>query len=365
MRTRITRRSSVAASVTVAAISLAGLSACNAVKDDADSAALDADTPVSDEVDPDTVLRIGDPRTQSVLEDAGLLDELEFTPEWANMDGGPKTLEAFRADALDVGAVADIPPLFATWTNEPVRVVSQRQTVDPLEHPTYELGVAPGADINDIKDLKGKRIAYSPGQAQGALVLRVLEEAGLSQDDVDLVELQSTDDTFVNVIAKGEVDVAPLGIEQARSYLAKYESDGGSTIAPGVRDDPWGLYVPTSTLEDEKKAAALKQFVQVWNKANEWINDHREVYAENYLVKQQGLAPDDAKYVVDRQGDFEIPQDWDDLIAENQATADLLSKEQDHPEIDVEKDIYDRRFEPKNLDGDGAEDTEDTEDAAA
>jgi sulfonate transport system substrate-binding protein len=340
MTVRLIRRT--VTTVSTAAVLGSGLVACNAVDDGAD---YDENAAISDEVDPDTVLRIGDPRTQSILKDAGLLDELEFTPEWANMDGGPKTLEAFRADALDVGAVADIPPLFATWTNEPVRVVGARETVDPLEHPTYELGVAPDADIDTTEDLRGKRIAYSPGQAQGALVLRVLEEAGLSQDDVDLVEMQSTDDTFVNVIAKGEVDVAPLGVEQARSYLAKYKRDGASTIAPGVRDDPWQLYVPTSTLEDDKKAAALKQYVKVWNKANEWINDNREVYAEKYLVGDQGLAKEDAQYVVDRQGEFAIPDNWDGLIADNQATADLLSEEQDHPKINVEDDIYDRRFE--------------------
>ncbi|OLT53867.1 hypothetical protein BJF89_03600 [Corynebacterium sp. CNJ-954] len=348
---RIVRKNTASGTVTLVALtSLTALavSGCNAVGSDAGGDDYDETAVISDAVDKDTVLRIGDPRTQVALEASGLIDELDFTPEWANIDGGPKTLEAFRADALDVGAVADIPPLFATWTNTPVRIVSARRTVDPLEHPTYELGVAPGADVREPADLKGKRIAYSPGQAQGALVLRVLEEAGLSQDDVDLVELQSTDDTFVNVIAKGEVDVAPLGIEQARSYLAKYEQDGASTIAPGVPDDPWHLYVPTTTLQDGKKTAALKQYVQVWNKLNLWINDHREEYADLYLVDHQGLSEADARYVVDRQGDFAVPQNWDGLISEHQATADLLSQEQDHPEIEVD-DLYDRRFEPEEL----------------
>lgn len=345
---RSTSRTTLTTLTAVVASGALAVSGCNAVSDSTGDADYDETAAISDEVDEDTVLRIGDPRTQTALEASGLIDELDFTPEWANIDGGPKTLEAFRADALDVGAVADIPPLFATWTNEPVRIVSARRTVDPLEHPTYELGVAPGADVADIKDLKGNRIAYSPGQAQGALVLRVLQEAGLSKDDVDLVELQSTDDTFVNVIAKGEVDVAPLGIEQARSYLAKYAQDGASTIAPGVPDDPWHLYVPTSTLQDEKKTAALKQYAQVWNKLNLWINDHREEYAQAYLVDHEGLSEQDADYVVQRQGEFAVPDTWDDLIAEHQETADLLSKEQDHPEIDVE-DLYDRRFEPEEL----------------
>lgn len=305
--------------------------------------------PLSGEVNPNTVLRIGDPRTQAVLEASGKINELEFTAEWANIDGGPKTLEAFRADALDVGAVADIPPLFATWTGEDVRVVAARQTVDALEHPTYELGLAPGVEVDDLSDLAGKKIAYSPGQAQGALVLRVLEEARLSQDDVELVELQSTDDVFANSLGSGQVDVAPLSIAQAKSYLARYGGDGASTIPPGVPDDPWHLYAPVETVADPEKAAALRQYVEVWNEAAKWVNENPEAFAQAYYVETQGLSEEDANFVVREQGTFEIPQNWDNLIVEHQATADLLSREQGHPSIIVEE-IYDRRFEPVNLD---------------
>jgi sulfonate transport system substrate-binding protein len=158
-----------------------------------------------------TTLRVGDPATEVALKESGLIDDLDVDVEWANITGGPKTLEAFRADAIDIGSVADIPPLFAHWTGTDVRIVAARETVDPEDHPTYELGVAPGVDVKSIEDLKGKKIAYSPGQAQGALVLNVLREAGLTQDDVEFVEMQSVDDAFSVALAGKQVDVAPLG----------------------------------------------------------------------------------------------------------------------------------------------------------
>ena len=46
-----------------------------------------------------------------------------------------------------------------------------------------------------------------------------------------------------------------------KTYLAKYERDGATTIAPGVRDDAWTLYAPTTVLEDADKAAAIKEYV--------------------------------------------------------------------------------------------------------
>lgn len=299
---------------------------------------------VPDEPADGTVLRVGDPATQVALEESGLVDELDVEVEWANISGGPKTLEAFRADAIDIGSVADIPPLFAHWTGTDVRIVAARETVDAERFPVYELGIAPGVRVDDPADLEGKQIAYSPGQAQGALVLKVLREAGLTQDDVDLVEMTSVDDSFVNALASEQVDVAPLGQTLAKTYLAKYERDGATTIDPGVRDDAWTLYTPTTVLEDADKAAAIKEYVAVWAKAQLWMNDHPDEFAKAYYEDHEGLSPEDAAYVVEALGTYEVPTDWDDFIAAHQETADVLVEEQQQEPVEV-ADLYDRRFE--------------------
>jgi sulfonate transport system substrate-binding protein len=299
---------------------------------------------VPDKPEEGTVLRVGDPATQTALELSGLDDELDVDVEWANISGGPKTLEAFRADAIDVGGVADIPPLFAHWTGTDIRIVAARETVDPLEHPTYELGVAPGQKVDSLEDLEGKKVAYSPGQAQGALVLRVLKQAGLTQDDVELVEMTSVDDSYVNALASKQVDVAPLGQSLVKTYLAKYERDGATTIKPGVRDDSWTLYAPVETVEDANKAAALKEYVGVWAKAQQWISEHPDEFAQGYYVEHEGLSPEDAKFVVETLGKFNVPTSWDDFIARHQETVDLLVKEQKQEPLNVE-DLYDRRYE--------------------
>ena len=133
------RRSRLAPGLVTAAglvLALGGLVGCGA---EAQGPRLELSAAVPDEVPDDTVLRIGDPPTQTALEASGLIDELDVEVEWANISGGPKTLEAFRADAIDIGSVADIPPLFAHWTGTDVRIVAARETVDPEEHPTYEI----------------------------------------------------------------------------------------------------------------------------------------------------------------------------------------------------------------------------------
>src|SRR5262245_32579122 len=131
--------------------------------------AFDAEIPA--QVPPGTSLRLGDPTVQKQLELMGDGAALSFGAEWQNISGGPNTIEAFRANVLDGGAVGDTPPIHATFTGLSVKIVA----VQVRDKPIYQLAFAPGVALTSIADLRGKKIGFSAGQAQGALVLRVLK----------------------------------------------------------------------------------------------------------------------------------------------------------------------------------------------
>jgi sulfonate transport system substrate-binding protein len=302
------------------------------------------DAPLATTVPAGTQLVVGDPATQVALELSGEIGKFSFPVKFANISGGPQTTEAFRANALDVGAVADIPPIHATWTGLDVRIVASQYRVDAVNFPLYELGIAPGAGIKELSDLRGKKIAYSPGQAQGALVLRILEKAGLKQSDVKLMELPSTGDAYPTALAAKQVDAAPLGGVAIKRYQNKYGPDGGITLRHGLRDDPSHLYTPVKVLQDPAKAAALREYVQHWGVARRWIEDHPKEWLEGYYVKNQGLSAADGQYLIDSSGKADIPTSWTEAIARHQQTIDLLSREQKKPELDARK-LYDLRFE--------------------
>ncbi|MFF1253226.1 ABC transporter substrate-binding protein [Pseudarthrobacter sp. NPDC058329] len=301
--------------------------------------------PLATSVPAGTTIKVGDPTVKVALELSGLNKELEgFTVEFANISGGPQTTEAFRANALDVGSVADIPPIHATWTGLDVRIIASAYRQDAVNHPLYELGIAPGAGIATLEELRGKKIAYSPGQAQGALVLRILEQAGLAQDDVKLIELPSTGDAYASALSSKQVDAAPLGGVQIKRYLTKYKADGGTTLRHGLRDDPGHLYSPAKVLADPAKAAALAAYVKVWGKAQRWIEDHPEEWLEGYYVKDQGLSREDGQYLIEAAGKRDVPTTWTDGIERHQQTIDLLSREQKKPQLTA-ADLYDTRYE--------------------
>jgi sulfonate transport system substrate-binding protein len=301
-------------------------------------------SPISPQSLANVTLAIGDPVTQKALELSGEINRLPFKVLWANISGGPQTIEAFRAHALDLGAVADIPAIHATWTGLPVKIVAVEFRQDPIHHAVYGLGIAPGANINKLADLRGKKIAYSPGQAQGALVLRILQKAGLRRRDVTLVELPSTGDVYPNAIASHLVDAAPIGRAAALRYLRNYGRDGAKVIEHGLRDDPLFLYAPVSVLQDPAKAAAIRAYIEAWARATRWVHSHPDAWIAGYYVKQQGLSPEDGHNLVVDAGNADLPISWNDAIARQQQTIDLLAKETGKPRFNA-ADLFDRRFE--------------------
>lgn len=314
--------------------------------DSARAATLALDAPLPVAVPENTTLVVGDPLTQKVLEHTGLLKTLPFRVQFAQITGGPGVTEAFQAKALDVGSAANIPPIHAVWVGIPVKIVAFRLRKDPLRYPTYVIGVSPGSGIRKLADLRGKRIAYSPGQAQGAVVLRTLATAGISLDDVTLVDLPAAADTYSGALSTNAVDAAPLGAGlQAKRYLDKYGKDGAAFIHHGAfRDDPGILYVRTETLQDPAKAAAVRQYVRLWALAQKWIDEHPEEWARLYYVRDQGLSPADAAVVIRETGERDVPRNWNEAIALQQDTIDFMAREMKRPPFDAHR-IFDRRFE--------------------
>ena len=339
---RRTRRARSRSLLVLLAVLACVATACGSRSDSATTVALD--TPVSSTVPAGTTLTVGDPVTQVALQASGLLDKIPFHVKFANLSGGPQTMEAFRAHALDLASVADIPPIFANWTGLKVHIVAAKYRQDPIHHPVYELGVAPGSGIKTLADIKGKKIAFSPGQAQGALVLRLLKKLGLSQDDVQLVEIPSTLDVYNNALAAHQVDAAPIGGVYIKRYLADNAAKGGTVLKTGIRDDASFLYAPDSVLADPAEAAAVKTYVKYWAQAQRWIIDHPDQWLKAYYEDNQGLDAADGRWLIKNAGTPVIPKTWTKAIAEHQQTIDLLSAEENQPDTKAQ-DLWDMRFQ--------------------
>lgn len=309
-------------------------------------AQLALDAPLPDHVPAGTSLVVGDPLVQRVFQHLGWEQRLPFRIQWTEAYGGPKVNQAFQAKALDVGATADIPPIHATWIGLPVKIVAYRLRQDPIAFPTYTLGIAPGSAVHTLADLRGKRIAYSPGQAQGAVVLRTLAALHIPRDAVTLVNLPAGTSTYIEALAARQIDAAPIiTTQQATQYLARYGADGARVLAhPPFRDDPVLLYARTETLQDPAKAAALRVYVRWWARANRWIDDHPQDFVKIYYVRDMGVRPAEAGDIARSLGRLYIPDNWNEPIRLQQETIGFIAPDAGRSPFPAAT-IFDRRFE--------------------
>lgn len=309
---------------------------------------LSLSAPLPETVPPGVVLRVGDPVNAWVFRHNGWDKDLPFTIEWAEITGGPDVTEAFHAGALDVGAGANVPPIHADWSGIPVRIIGFRQFPGDGTKRGWTFGLSPQSNIRSIADLKGKRIAFSPSQVQGQVVLETLRAAHIAQQDVTLVELPSSigGDVYTNALASGEVDAAPLasGLVSER-YISKYADRGARLLPhPPFRDDGALIYVPETVLADRGKAAALRIYAHYWGLAAAWANSHPEELAQGYYVGKRGLSLQDARIQVHATYPVQLPAHWDEAIDFQQRAIDILAPGTGRPAFSAAT-LFDRRFE--------------------
>jgi sulfonate transport system substrate-binding protein len=288
---------------------------------------------------PHTRLNVAVHTTQIQLKARGKIDKLPFTvPTWPNVSAGPDVIQGFRAGSVDLATNAGIPPIQAHSIGVEAKIVA----VQTRNIPIYTFATRPGSDIAAIKDFRGKKIAFSQGQAQGVVVLRALKEAGLTTKDVNLVPLPSTQ--FLTALQAKQVDVAPLGEPTLTLYLKQYGKDGARGVHTDVVDLLTVLWTPTSVLKDKAKTEAIRSFIPIWAQGNVWAYENPKQWIQAYYVKDQGVTTADGERIVTSLGKPYYPASWDKAIAWEQETADLLAKGGYDHTLKAE-DLFDRRFE--------------------
>ncbi|MGW3203427.1 ABC transporter substrate-binding protein [Streptomyces sp. NPDC001135] len=317
-----------------------GLSGCAKGDASADTSGAAAE-PLADKVPAGTSLKIASYQgVQQLQFRLAKLPKLPFTvSNWLNIGAGPDVINAFRAHSLDLSNNAGIPPIQAHYQGFDAKIVA----IDLTRKPNYAFATKPGSDIRAVGDFKGKRLAFSQGQAQGVVLLRALRQAGLTYDEVTLVPL--TSNQFLTALQSGQVDVAPLANSQVPAYLKQYEAKGARTIPTDVVDLLNVLWAPQSVLDDPAKAAAIAAYIPQWAKGQVWQYEHPDVWNEEFYVKTQNLTLPQAQGISRLANKPLFPPVWDEAIRWEQETADLLAEGGFVKKFDVSS-LFDHRFEP-------------------
>lgn len=113
---------------------------------------------------------------------------------------GAALMTALKSGAIDYARVGDTPPVTAKAAGTDIALIAAGATKE------YGSGILVGknSQITNLKQLKGKTIAYQKVTAAQYLIIQALKKAGLSTNDVKLVNMDQSSASVA--FAKGSVD---------------------------------------------------------------------------------------------------------------------------------------------------------------
>jgi NitT/TauT family transport system substrate-binding protein len=144
--------------------------------------------------------------------------------------------------------------------------------------------------IKSIKDLKGKKVGIEVGVVEHLLLLHAMQEAGMKEKDVTLVNAKTNETP--QVLSSGQVDA--IGAWQPISGEAMKGLPGSKPIytsakAPGLIYDV--LAVNPTSLKARKDDWA--KVIKVWDRVVHYIEDPKtQADAVKIMSARVGLTPD-------------------------------------------------------------------------
>ena len=82
----------------------------------------------------------------------------------------------------------------------------------------------------------------------------------------------------------------------------------------------------------------------MWARALRWEDTHRAAWIDAAYVKDQGVSPEDARFLDQALGKSDIPVSWDGAIKSDQETIDFMAAETQHKAFPANQ-LFDHRFE--------------------
>jgi NitT/TauT family transport system substrate-binding protein len=212
-----------------------------------------------------------------IARDKGFFKEEGVDVELVIMEDTPIKMGALMAGQLDL--VASTVDEFPIYMKPGIGV----RYVLAVDNSKGGDGIVATKDITTIEGLKGKKVAFEQGSVSQFFLNALLKDAGLSQSDIEAVNMAATDAGVA--FAAGQVDAA-VTWEPALSQGAKAENGHillTSADKPGLITD---VVAATETTLKEK-GDDVKAFVRAWYRALDFIKSNPD---EANAIMAQGVG---------------------------------------------------------------------------
>jgi sulfonate transport system substrate-binding protein len=239
------------------------------------------------------VLNVGDQQQelQTLFQSSGVLAGAHYKVNFVEFDSGPLVDAGFAAHRIDLGFMGDLPASLAVKSGLPVAAVAVDLPIGAWEF----LLAKPG--INSIAQLRGKPVAYTTGTAEQAFALRALKTAGLTQHDVQQVNVSLLQ--LGTVLQAGSADASVVSVEQKVNYQQTHPGAKVLATVDSVRPASYTyLLGTTAALHSPAKLAIIKDFTERLIRAWNWERTHQSQWVTDYYVNVEHQTPAAAKLIL-------------------------------------------------------------------
>jgi sulfonate transport system substrate-binding protein len=217
-----------------------------------------------------------------VLREKGWLEEElasdDIKVEWTQSLGSNKALELLNSRSIDFGSTAGAAALLGKANGNPIKAVYI------YSKPEWTaLVTRSDTDIRSVEDLKGKKIAATRGTDPHIFLLRALDQVSLSENDIELVQLQHPDGRAA--LERGDVD-AWAGLDP---HMAKTELEQGSVLF--YRNPDFNTYGFLNVREvfAQEYPSYVERVIAAYERARQWSLENPEEF-KAILAKEAKLS---------------------------------------------------------------------------
>ncbi|WP_039056330.1 sulfonate ABC transporter substrate-binding protein [Enterobacter sp. Bisph1] len=244
---------------------------------------------------------------------------------WTEFPAGPQMLEALNIGSIDLASTGDIPPIFAQAAGADLLYVG----VEPPKPKAEVILVAESSPIKTVADLKGHKVAFQKGSSSHNLLLRALQQAGLTFNDIQPVFLTPADARAA--FQQGNVDAWAIWDPY---YSAALLQGGVRVLKDGSSLKQTGSFYLASRTYAEQHGTFIQGVLNTFSEADALTLSQRDESVALF-AKTLGLPQPVIATYFDHRPPTKISPVDDAIAALQQQTADLF---------------YENRLLPKKVD---------------
>ncbi|WP_213941800.1 aliphatic sulfonate ABC transporter substrate-binding protein [Pseudomonas sp. dw_612] len=267
-------------------------------------------------------------KTQGTLEKALAQNNIDVT--WHEFSSGLPLLEALNVGNVDISAdVADTVPIFAQAAQAKLTYFAEEAPSPSAQ----AIVVRKDSPLQQLADLKGKKVAVTKAAGSHYLLIAALNKAGLKFSDIEPAYLSPADGraAFENNKVDAWVTWEPFLTGVQRQLPTR-------TLADGVGLASYKRYYLTSNTYAKEHPEVLKLVYEQLHKAGDWIK-HNPRDAAQVLGPLWGNLDVETVEAANAHRSYQVQPVKADQLGEQQKIADAFFAEGLLPKAVDAKDV--------------------------